>query len=71
MEIDDEYIPGIRVAEMAATLYGHFSKHFPTSVEQEIAGSANSHWQRTLTCGDPDCGKTHTYRSGDLRLYEE
>jgi len=57
IEIDDDYIPGIRGAEMAASLYGHIHKH-PRP------------WQKTLTCGNPDCGKTHTYTTGDLRLYD-
>ena len=66
IEIDDEYIPGIRVAEMAASLYGQ-----PKSVEREIVSSLNRPWQRTLTCGNPGCGKTHTYRAEDLRLYDD
>jgi hypothetical protein len=71
IEIDDEYIQAIRVAEVAASLYGHSSKHFPKPAEREIAGSANRAWQKTLTCGHPNCGKTHTYKTDDLRLYDE
>ena len=66
IEIDDEYIPGIRGAEMAA-----FYEHFPKSVERGVADSASRPWQKTLTCENPDCGKTHTYKTDDLRLYDD
>ncbi len=68
IEIDDEYIPGIRGAELAASLYGHFYKHFSKPVEGKIVDSAIRPWQKALTCGNPDCGETHTYRTDDLRL---
>jgi hypothetical protein len=71
IEIGDEYIPGVRVAEIAASLYGHFCKRFPDSVEREIVGPVDRPWQKTLTCGNPDCGKTNTYRTDDLRLYDD
>jgi hypothetical protein len=70
IEIDDEYIPGVRVAEMAASLYGHFCKRFPKSVEREIVRVVDRPWQKPLTCGNPDCGKTHIYKTDDLRLYD-
>jgi hypothetical protein len=60
MEIDDEYIPGIRGAKMAARLYSA-----TTVIDRSAA------WERTLTCGNPDCGETHEYRSDDLLLYED
>jgi hypothetical protein len=70
IEIDDEYIPGARVAEIAASLYGPFCKRIK-SVERETVGPVDRPWQKTLTCGNPDCGKTDTYRTDDLRLYDE
>jgi hypothetical protein len=63
IEVDDEYIPGIRGAELAAILYSK-------PVEGKIVDSAIRPWQKTLTCGNPDCGKTHTYRTDDLCLYD-
>ena len=63
IEIDDEYIPGIRGAELAASLY-KVSK----PVEGKTVDSAIRPWQRTLTCANLDCGKTHTYKTDDLRL---
>jgi hypothetical protein len=59
IEIDDEYLPGIRGAEMAASFYQRFSK--PASMVRP--------WQKLLTCGNPNCRATHTYRTEDLRLY--
>ena len=70
IEIDDEYIPGVRVAEIEASLYGPFCKRFK-SVEREIVGPVDRPWQKTLTCENPDCGKIHTYRTDDLRLYDD
>jgi predicted RNA-binding Zn-ribbon protein involved in translation (DUF1610 family) len=65
IEIDDEYIPGIRGAELAASLYT-VSK----PVEVKIVDSVIRPWQKTLTCTNPNCGKTDTYRTDDLRLYD-
>ena len=65
IEIDDEYIPGIRGAELAASLY-----RASRPVERKIVDSVIRPWQKTLTCANPDCGKTHTYRTDDLRLYD-
>jgi len=67
IEIDDVYLPGIRGAEMAASLY----KGVSHPVEQKIVDSAIRPWQRTLTCGNPDCRETHTYGIDDLRLYDD
>jgi hypothetical protein len=61
IEIDDEYLPGIRGAETAARLYQNSSKPV----------SAIKPWQRTLTCEDPHCWQTHTYTSDDFRLYDD
>jgi hypothetical protein len=59
--IDDEYIPGIRAAEIATSLYSDFYKHFPQSVKDGVADSANKPWQKTLTCGIRAAGRpTHT-----------
>lgn len=49
-----------------ASLY----KRFSTPVEGKIADSAIRPWQKTLTCENPDCRATHTYGTGDLRLYD-
>jgi hypothetical protein len=27
-------------------------------------------WQKTLTCVNPDCGRTREYRGDDLLLYD-
>jgi len=70
IEIDDEYIPGIRGAEMAASLYKPFYKLFSKPIEGKIVDSVIRPWQKTLTCENRDCGKTHTYRTDDLRLYD-
>jgi len=69
IEIDDEYIPGIRGAQMAASLCSHFYKHFLKSARQRVVDSANKPWQKTMTCAHPGCGKSHMYRTEDLRLY--
>ena len=64
MEIDDDYLPGIRGAEMASL----YQRSKP--VEGKIVDSAISHWQKTLTCENPDCREIHTYGTDDLRLYD-
>ena len=61
IEVEDEYIPGIRGAEMA--LY--------QPVRGGIAEFRNRRWQKTLTCGNAGCGKTFEYRSDDLLLYHD
>jgi hypothetical protein len=67
IEVDDDYLPGIRGAQMAASLYKHFSK----PAEGKIVDSAIRLWQKTLTCENPDCQETHTYGTDDLRLYHD
>jgi hypothetical protein len=67
IEIDDDYVPGIGGARLAASLYKHLAK----PVEGERLKSAIRPWQRTLTCENPNCRETHTYRTDDLRLYDE
>jgi len=62
IEVEDEYIPGLRTVEMAAALYQPIGTHSPDSV--------NVAWRGTMTCGNPDCGKTHGYRDDDLLLYD-
>jgi hypothetical protein len=62
IEIEDEYIQGVRAIEMAAALYKPIGKSFPDLV--------NVAWQEALTCGNPHCGKTHEYRGDDLLLYD-
>ena len=66
MEIDDDYLPGIRGAEMAASLYKPFFK----ATEGKTVDAAMRSWLKTLTCENPDCRKTYTYGTDDLRLYD-
>jgi hypothetical protein len=61
IEIEDEYIRGVRAVEMAEALYKPMGKSFPDL--------ANVAWQRTITCGHPDCRRTHGYTGDDLQLY--
>jgi hypothetical protein len=61
IEIDDDYLPGIRGAEIAASLYKLSAK--PVSSIRP--------WQKTLTCENPNCRETHAYGTGDLRLYDD
>jgi hypothetical protein len=65
IEIEDDYIPGIRGTAIAASLYQPF-----LPVEVRTVDFVNRAWQKTLTCGNPDCGKTHEYRGDDLLLYD-
>jgi hypothetical protein len=62
IEIEDEYIPGIRAREMAAAFY--------KPVAEKFADYANTAWQQILTCGNPDCGKTDEYSGDDLLIYD-
>jgi hypothetical protein len=62
IEIEDEYIRGVRAIEMATALYQPIGKNRPDFV--------NVAWQETLTCGNPDCRRRHEYRGGDLLLYD-
>ncbi len=66
MEIDDEYVPGIRATEMAAVLYAGFHGDTP-----EASPVVKATWSRTLACAKSDCGEVHEYRSGDLLLFED
>lgn len=63
IEIEDEYIPGIRGSEMAAMLY--------QPVGKRTLDFADKAWQKTLTCGNPDCQQLHRYTGSDLRLYND
>jgi hypothetical protein len=67
IEIDDDYLPGIRGAEMAASFY----KRIPKPVGGQIVDSAIRPWQKILTCHNPDCRETHTYGTDDLCLYDD
>jgi len=62
IEIEDEYIQGVRAIEMAAGFY--------KQVAEKFADFVNVAWQQVLTCGNPDCGKTDEYRGDDLLLYD-
>jgi hypothetical protein len=62
IEIEDEYVRGVRAVEMAAALYKPSGKGLPDFV--------NAAWQKTVTCGNPDCGKTNEYSGDDLLLYD-
>jgi hypothetical protein len=62
IEIEDEYIPGVRATEMAV---------FYKPLGKKFADVVNVAWQKSLTCGNPDCGKTHEYRGDDLLLYDD
>ena len=70
IEIDDEYLPGIRCAQMAS-LYGPSYKHFLKPTKPGALDSTNKPWQKSLTCANPGCGKTRTYETDDLRLYDD
>jgi|CZKX01.1.fsa_nt_gi hypothetical protein len=61
IEIEDEYIRGVRAADMAAALYKPIGKTPPDFVTMA--------WQEALTCAHPDCGTTHEYGGDDLVLY--
>jgi hypothetical protein len=43
---------------------------FYKPVAEKFADFVNVAWQQTLTCGNPDCGKTDEYRDDDLLLYD-
>jgi hypothetical protein len=62
IEVEDEYIPGVRASEMAV---------FYKPVRAVFADAVNVAWQKTLTCGNPDCGQTHAYGRDDLLLYDQ
>jgi hypothetical protein len=67
IEVDDDYVPGIRGPEIAASLYKPFLK----PVEGGITSSAIQPWRRTLFCENPTCRESHIYGTDDLRLYED
>jgi hypothetical protein len=61
IEIEDEYIRGVRASEMAAALYKPFGTRFPDFV--------NVAWQETLTYGIRIAGNAPV-RGEDLLLYD-
>jgi hypothetical protein len=63
IEVEDQYVPGIRGVEMAENLYKPMKK----------SGSelANRAWRKTLVCGNPGCRRPHNYDGSDLRLYRD
>jgi hypothetical protein len=61
--IEDEYVPGMRGAQIAASLY--------QPVEGRTLVFANTTWQTTLVCESTDCRQTHEYAATDLRLYDD
>ena len=63
IEIDDDYVRGIRGVQMAANLYMHLS------TKAKVAASRIRPWRKTLTCENPACRETHTYGTYDLCLY--
>ena len=56
IEIEDEYIRGVRAADMAAALYKPIGKSPPDFVT--VA------WQETLTCGNGDSDETEQHSGG-------
>lgn len=66
IEIEDEYVPGIRATEMAAVLYAGFHK----AVGGKSA-DVNTTWCKILTCGKLDCGKMYEYGCDDLLLFDD
>ena len=62
IEIEDDYIPGIRGAAVAASLY--------KAAGGRTVDFVNRAWQKILICGNPHCGKTHEYRGDNLLLYD-
>ena len=63
IELDDEYIPGVPGAEVAARLYNHLLKATKGKISDSPA------WQKALICGNPGCWRTNTYATEDVRLY--
>jgi hypothetical protein len=61
--IEDEYVPGLLGAEIAARLY--------RPAPERVSDFANRAWQKRLSCRNPDCQQTHDYTGGDLVLYNE
>jgi hypothetical protein len=63
IEVEDEYIPGIRGAELAASLY--------QPITGRVINLVNSAWRKSLICPNPECRQTHEYTGGDLLLYND
>jgi hypothetical protein len=69
IEIDDEYVPGIRGVQFA--LKSQPSPPGTSLTDHLVRALRSGAWEKTLTCGNPDCAKTYEYRSEDLRLFDE
>jgi len=71
IEIDDDYVPGLPpgfpAGELAASIYRRLLK----SVQAKIPYVPSRPWRKILTCENPDCLRTHTYGTSDLRLYDD
>lgn len=63
VEVEDEYIPGIRAKDLAATLY--------QPISGRIVDFVNREWRKTLICENRDCRQTHEYMCSDLRVYND
>lgn len=63
IEVEDEYIPGIRGRELAASFY-----HL---VAERIVDFVNRTWRKTLICANPECRQTHEYTGSDLLVYND
>jgi hypothetical protein len=61
--VEDEYIPGVRGAELAASLYQ------PDGLR--TSDFVNKAWQKRLSCENPGCRQTREYASSDLLLYDD
>ena len=63
IQIEDEYIPGIRGTDIAASLY--------QMAGERTLDFVNRTWQETLICQNPDCRQTQDYTGSDLLLYND
>lgn len=61
--VEDEYVPGIGAAPLAASFYQIGTR--------ENSASVNQVRRKSLSCENPDCRQTHNYACGDLVLYND
>lgn len=64
IEVEDQYVAGTRVADLAPVLFGH-------APNPSLRGPVTDLWEKTLSCADPHCQRTSFYTREDLCLYEE